>query len=303
MVRRVSLAGGTIVIALVLAGCGPSSYEVFLRCGRPGLIASSTGPTTDPSLVEISGIEAGRVNPSLWWVHNDSGDSPRLFAIDNQGAVKRQYQVTGAMAVDWEDIAIGGGPLANTTYLYAADIGDNAASRAEIVVYRVPEPTVTAGIPLALGGVEILRLRYPDGPHNAEALLVDPATGDLVIVEKKLAGGAIGVYRTAGSPAASSLTTLEKTGEINVGTGLANAVTGATISQSGREIALRVYGGTRIFARTDGQSVTEAMATTACNGPVPPEAQGEAIGFEADGRGYVTISEGANQTLHHYRIP
>ena len=111
------------------------------------------------------------------------------------------------------------------------------------------------------------------------------------------------MYRTAGSPAAGSLTTLEKTGEINVGTGLANAVTGATISQSGREIALRVYGGTRIFARTGGQSVTEAMATTACNGPVPPEAQGEAIGFEADGRGYVTISEGANQTLHHYRIP
>lgn len=289
--------------ALVLTGCGPSSYEVYLRCGDPGLIASSTGPVTDPALREISGIVAGRVNPSQWWVHNDSGDSARLFALDNQGAVTRQYQLTGAMAVDWEDLAIGRGPLANTTYLYAADIGDNSSARAEIVVYRVPEPVVTPGPAIALGGVEILRLRYPDGAHNAEALLVDPTTGDLVIVEKKQAGGVIGVYRTAGNPAAGSLTTLERAGEINVGTGVSNAVTGASISESGSEIALRVYSGTRIFARGAGQSVTQAMADVACNGPTPPEVQGEAIAFEADGSGYVTISEGTGQTLHHYRIP
>ncbi|MSO86786.1 MAG: hypothetical protein EXQ71_04600 [Acidimicrobiia bacterium] len=298
-----SLTGSVLVAALLLTGCGPSSHEVFLRCSRPGLVASSTGPVTDPALVEISGIVAGRVNPSQWWVHNDSGDSARLFALNNQGEVTRQYQLTGAMAVDWEDLAIGRGPLANTTYLYAADIGDNSSARIEILVYRVPEPVVTPGPAIALGGVEILRLRYPDGAHNAEALLVDPTTGDLVIVEKKLGGGVIGVYRTSGIPAAGSLTTLEKAGEINVGSGALSAVTGASISQSGREIALRVYGGTRIFARTDGQSVTEAMAGIACNGPTPPEVQGEAIAFDADGNGYATISEGTGQSLHHYRIP
>ena len=45
-------------------------------------------------------------------------------------------------------------------------------------MYRVAEPLVdpaaVPGPPQTLSGVATLNLTYPDGPHDAEALLVDP---------------------------------------------------------------------------------------------------------------------------------
>ena len=57
---------------------------------------------------------------------------------------------------------------------------------------------MVAGAPTTLAGVDALRLRYPDGPHNAEAMLVDPRTGDLVIITKVATGGPAGVYTAPG---------------------------------------------------------------------------------------------------------
>ena len=37
----------------------------------------------DDRLDEISGIIASRRNPHVWWVHNDSGDTARIFASDS----------------------------------------------------------------------------------------------------------------------------------------------------------------------------------------------------------------------------
>jgi hypothetical protein len=42
---------------------------------------------THPPLNELSGIARSRAYPGVWWVHNDSGDEPRLFAIDAEGRV------------------------------------------------------------------------------------------------------------------------------------------------------------------------------------------------------------------------
>ena len=71
------------------------------------------------------------------------------------------------------------------------DIGDNEATRAEINVYRVSEPTVPGpGGTAASAASERIVLRYADGPHDAEALLVDARNGDLVIITKVAAGRA-----------------------------------------------------------------------------------------------------------------
>jgi len=40
-------------------------------------------------------------------------------------------------------MAAGPGPERGKSYLYLGDIGDNNEARAEIVVYRVPEPALT----------------------------------------------------------------------------------------------------------------------------------------------------------------
>ncbi len=53
------------------------------------------------------------------------------------------YSISGATNFDWEEIAIGEGPVAGTQYLYIGDIGDNFAIRSTFSVYRLPEPAVS----------------------------------------------------------------------------------------------------------------------------------------------------------------
>ena len=108
------------------------------------------------------------------WTHNDSGDVARVFGLDRRGRLLREVAVTGAEALDWEDIAARGATL------YAGGIGDNLAQRPEIAVYRFGEP----GPGVTSVAAERIALRYADGAHDAEALLVDPRNGTIAIVTK-----------------------------------------------------------------------------------------------------------------------
>ena len=145
----------------------------------------------EKSISESSGLVASRSTPGAYWTHNDSGDGPFIYAFDTRGDSFGVFRVNGAEARDWEDIAAGPGPQANKSYLYIGDIGDNDAKRDEIVVYRVAEPTLTATTrkltkvrPGSTEPAEAIRLKYPDGKHDAEALLVHPTTGNIYIVNK-----------------------------------------------------------------------------------------------------------------------
>ena len=97
-----------------------------------------------PALVETSGIAESRENDGLIWAHNDSGGNPELFAVGMDGSDHGRWAVPGAQAVDWEDMARGHGDE-GVDRLYMADIGDNSAQRANVVVYRGTEPEVPAG--------------------------------------------------------------------------------------------------------------------------------------------------------------
>ena len=161
----------------------------------------------------------------------------------------RRVTLAGADAVDWEDIA------AQNGVLYVGDIGDNAAQRPEIVVYRLPEPG-------AAGEVEAERivLRYADGPHDAEALFIDPVEQQLVIVTKALDGNS-GVYATPlDTPA-----TLERVADLSLGA--AQLVTAGDISAAGAVIALRTYGTVFVWDRQEGETIAEAFAREPCQAP------------------------------------
>ena len=69
--------------------------------------------------------------------------SAQIFAMTPAGTNLGTYSTTGAGKTDWEDISIGPGPVANTQYIYVADIGDNNLARSTVAVYRVPEPSVS----------------------------------------------------------------------------------------------------------------------------------------------------------------
>jgi hypothetical protein len=278
----------------------PASAVLDAAC-KGTLVASTPGKIANDEITELSGIVSSRRTNGVWWANNDSGDRARLFAVGNDGRPLGEFRLGGATATDWEDIGIGPGPKAGVSYLYAADIGDNAKARPSVQVYRVPEPAVDpakpASAPKTLNGVAQLTLTYPDGPRDAEAFFVDPRTGRLYIVSKEL--GAAGVYRAPAELAAGSTTKLQSVGTTKAGP----LVTAADITVLGDAIALRTYTSVRVFARTGNTKVEAALGSKPCKGKTAIEQQGEAIGFTRDGRGYVTASEGTHPPLHRFTAP
>src|SRR5262249_26664738 len=87
-------------------------------CTRYTDVSDPSAALADPVLTEVSGVVASRAHPPVFWVHNDSGGEPTVYAISPTGASLGAYPIAGATAIDWEDIAIGPGPERGTSYLY-----------------------------------------------------------------------------------------------------------------------------------------------------------------------------------------
>jgi hypothetical protein len=301
------------VIAVVGTGCfgnplpPPAAPPAVLDAACKGtLVASTPGSIAANSVAELSGIAASRKTVGVWWAHNDSGDSARVFAVGSDGRDLGEFALNGATATDWEDIAVGPGPNGGIDYLYVADTGDNLRARPSVHVYRVPEPTVdpSAGppAPQALTGVATLTLTYPDAPHDAEAIVVDPVTHTLLVVTKESTGKSM-VFRASADFVAGSSVALVLDRTLALGSGLNGLVTAADVTPAGDVLGLRTYGKVLLYRRTTGQSIAGALGNSPCAGATAAEAQGEAFGFTSDGRGYVTASEGAHPPLHRFVAP
>jgi hypothetical protein len=314
--RRVGAAVAALAVAVVASAClpppPPSQPPVLAAACAHTLVGSTPGIVASDAIKEASGVAASRRVDDVWWVHNDSGDTARVFAISTTGATLAEYTLPGVTPGDWEDIAAGPGPTAGTRYLYVGDIGDNEKSRPSVQVYRFPEPVVNPAspstTPKVVDGVATIGLQYPDGAHDAEALFVDPTTGDLFVVTKDLVGGVAGVYR-AQAPFGGAPITMSKVASVSLGLG--RGVTAADITPAGDVIALRTYVSVVLFPRTGGATVAQAFSQSSCVGAAPPvnggwpssEPQGEALGFTRDGRGYVTLSEGVHTPIHRFVAP
>lgn len=260
----------------------------------------------DPRITESSGVAASIANPGIYWTHNDSGDGPFLYAFDRKGQSYGRWRVRGAAHIDWEDIAIGPGPRRGRPYLYIGDIGDNALRRNSIVVYRVEEPRVAG--PEACrpdcttSRAEALRLRYPDGPHDAESLLVHPATGDLYVVTKGMRRSPeTRVYKASAAALAARRATLSLVATLDIPdplfTMFAGGITGGGISPDGRAVALsdyfRVYEA-RLPAGARFDTVWKQPSTAI---PLGLGYQVEGVCYRADGKAIVAVSEGSPAPL------
>jgi len=259
----------------------------------------------DPVLDEASGLAVSARNPGVFYTHNDS--SPLLYAIDRTGAVVARLELAGALANDWEDVAIGPGPDAGVSYVYIGDIGDNDSSRTPgISVLRAPEPEIDAGErgqSLALG-FDTLYFRYPDAAHNAESLFVDPDSGDLYVVTKSDVDGSE-VFAVRAPHTTNAVRTLERVAGVAFGSpelpGSALA-TGAAIAPDGRRVLIRTYDSAFLWARAAHASVAEALSGVPCALSVPEERQGEAISFALDGASFYTTSEGSGAALFEVEL-
>ncbi|MHB1138926.1 MAG: hypothetical protein ACYC2O_08205 [Microthrixaceae bacterium] len=286
----------------------PAALLAEVCGGAPEI--TELGTLHDDELTELSGLVAGHRDPSIWWAHNDSGDRARIFALraGADGEIERVGTVElvdrrgrAVEARDWEDLAIGppsrpDGPAT----LHVGDIGDNAGAHPSIRVLRLPEPELDVADRTV--EVDTLTLTYPDGPHDAEALLVDPVDGALHVITKDWSlRGASELYRAAGDLPDGSTTELTHVATLPLPA--ATLVTAADITPDGGLVALRSYGAVTLYERPAGQPLSAAFETVPCDGPVPRERQGETVAFAVDGESYTTISEGEDAVLHRTAAP
>lgn len=264
----------------------------------------------DPRIDESSGLVSASRSDVLF-THNDSGDDARFFAVGPDGATRTVYALPGVQARDWEDMARGPDEEGRSS-LWLGDIGDNDTRRdLGVLVHRVREPVPGTATTVTTEAPTSFRLRYEDGPRDAEALLVHPRTGRLLIVSKAFTGGPV-VYAAPAALDPSGPNLLTRVAEIDLAptgtpggpTGIGGLgqilVTAGDIAPDGTRVALRTY--TDLYEWTvDGDDVAGAFAGKPTVTPLPDTRQGEGLAYSSDGQSLLTSSEGVGSPVH--RVP
>ncbi len=257
-----------------------------------------------PRLVESSGVAVSRAFPGVLWTHNDSGDGPYLYATDLRGTDRGALLIPGAQAIDWEDMSLGPCPAAfpAATCLYLADTGDNLEFRPFVTIYAIPEPAPPERPSDTLGTTRapaMLQLRYPDGPHDVEAVYVSPRDTAVYLVSKGR-GGDIRLYRVDRSAwrptdtsAAIAVATMVQTLDIRASSEAGRLVTAGAIRPDGRVVALRTYTEIYLFYPGVGGRLLAARDRP-CN-IAGMEISGEAIDFLDDSTLVMTSEAGRSR--------
>jgi hypothetical protein len=189
-------------------------------------------------------------------------------------------RVTGANAQNWEALSLG--PCGGESCLYIGDIGDNQRKRTDVLIYRVPEPLPAAA---ATAPADVFAAMYPDGPHDAEALIA--VDGDLYIATKERAGSAA-LYRFPTPLRSGAGTTLERVAPVGL-----DSVTDGAWSRERNVIALRTNDDLFLF---DVQDLTGEAAAASSHIDLRPlnEPQGEGVAFGPDGLVYLAGEGGGS---------
>jgi hypothetical protein len=259
-------------------------------------LGATSGQLGNAELMEISGIAASASHPGSYYVHNDSGDSARFFAVDGDGADLGSYTLEAAQADDYEDIALG--PCGAGRCVFVADIGDNDEARPYYTILRVAEPASLAAGTTLVHPTQ-LKFSYPDGPHNAEVLLIHPITGEIAVITSAGSGQTSRFYHDENPLVPAVITELVGEGDIEPPQG-SSAFSGGDVHPLGYGVLLRTF--THIWyyaANGPEESLYQTLSRAPCAVPAANEVQAEAVAWRADGAGYVTISEGAFERLHH----
>jgi len=239
-------------------------------------------------LYEISGVAASRINPGVLYIHNDSGNTNQVFITNGAGANIGTLTLTPVGNRDWEDIAVGPGPVAGVNYIYVGDIGDNHLQNPSVMIYRFPEPDLTgltAPVSINISQVDIIELKYPNGPHNAETLMVDPVTRDIFIATK--ASNISQIFTAKYPQSITSATVMTPVVQIYM-----DHATGGDISPDGTEILIRSNQLIWYWKLPAGTGISAGLLTAPEVAPYANnEPQGEGICFAADGSGYYTNTE------------
>ena len=292
------------LLCLVLAA-SPAPAAESGRWSAPEI----AGLMTEARLSETSGLAPSRAVPGAWWTLNDSGNDAALELMSADGERLATLAIDGVRNVDWEDLA--GFTLDGRRYLLVADTGDNGGVRDELALYVVEEPSSARD-----GGrtepAWTLRFRWPDGARDCEAVAVDAARGEVLLVSKKRVPAEL--FRIALQPLSDDVQTATRVGLLQGITqpGAADLarnpvygryrsqVTAADLSPDGRTLAVLNYSAVYLYTRAGaGWNAASLQNPQRLDFPWMPQA--EAVAFSLDGRELTVAGEQTPSPLLRYR--
>lgn len=287
------------LLTLVSCGVTPES-PVEIDAENQSQAYIEYGYSTDSRLNEISGMIESVQYPNNFWVHNDSGDQPRIFRVNRQLEIVQEVQIEGVTHVDWEDIAYGNYGSQKT--LFIGDIGDNLAVRDQIQIYLLSEPTEGE---VSNESLRSLQLNYPDGPRDAEALLYDDNSNEIVIITKRDERSRVYTYPLN----ASDTGLLNFEGELqleNVGELEAESKYRITAADAiaNKGVIIKNYQEVYLYPLNDSERYASALISRSPSKlQYKAELQGEAISLEVNYQGYWVTSECADDGAEHQAQP
>lgn len=274
---------------LAVAGCDapdPSSAQL-------------SGLIVDPQLDEISGLAASRAHPDTFWMLNDGGNAPAIYAVSRRGRRLATLRIAGVENTDWEDIAAFA--LAGRNYLLIADTGDNGGLRKTLQLHVVLEPTTLADA--TVKPVWSMAFRWPDGPRDCEAVAVDVVHGQVLLITKKRQPPQL--FALPLRPGDSSLQVAHLLGSM---TGVPQAdaqerranprlarlrsyITAADVAPDGHALAVLTYDDLLVYPRGRNETWLSAASRPPRVYPLPWLPQAEALGWSADSHGLYASGE------------
>jgi hypothetical protein len=288
------LGSGAVAPAAEAAPSAPATREA--SCGY-----SPTAPLSqvaNPAIREASALVASRQWPGTYWTLNDSKNSPTVFGIDEQGQARGAFQVPDATNVDWEAMQLGPDGAGGTA-LYIGDIGDNARQRRDSIIYRIPEPEpadpgVVAATPTdpATG----FRFRFPAGAENAEAMIVHPKTGEILLFSRATTGYSL-VFSLPMLTDSEQVPTPEFVDILDVRQYEASRamsdgqITDGSVSSDGRHVVLRTYASALIYDLPEGAPLASIIDKEPRVYPLGDGPKGEGISFRVDSEDLLSIGE------------
>ncbi len=275
------------------------------------------GELDTKDLAEASGLAGSVGNPGLLWAHNDSDDNARIFLIDKEAHYKATVWFDRTTNRDWEDIAVGPGPVEGKNYIYVGDIGDNGFKHRYKFIYRIEEPVVDGDKiqDTTIVAVDKIKFQLPDSPRDAEAMMVDPLTRDIYLLSKR--EQKVNLYRLPFPQSTTEVMTAElalsklefnqheerivskKDNQVLTNgyhSSYFNQIVSCDMSRDGNELLVKSYSSVYYWKREKDESVAELIKKAPIRLPYTSEPQGEAITFDVTGVGYFTLSERRGET-------
>lgn len=302
-ISSLPLAGATLVIYALLGACLQRENAVLPE--GPGRVVALENRDID----EASGLAISGRNADVLWLHNDSGGSARIYAVNPAGESLGQVDILGARNVDWEDMEAF--TLRNTPTLLIADVGDNKGVRRFVTLHFLDEPEPGDG------QVEVersLRLTYPEGPRDCEAVAVAPHEPAVYLLTKRdtpphlyrvsLSGEAetavaefLGTVKSLPPPTPQDLIEDPRYGASR------SQPTAMSFSADGRRALVVTYKNAYLYLRNNGESWLDAMNRPPVTIDIPQFAQTEAGAMTPSGDVTFIASEQVPAAMVEIRLP